>query len=51
MELKSQEESENVCEEEMRHVKSRNILPNVINLIVSYIRRVNKSGSMVSRII
>lgn len=38
-------------EEEMRSVKSRNILPNIINLIVSYIRRVNKSGRVVKRII
>lgn len=35
----------------MRLVKSRNILPNVINLVVSYIRRINKSGRMVNRII
>lgn len=32
-------------------VKSRNILPNVINLLVSYIRRINKSGKIVKKII
>lgn len=32
-------------------ISSRNLLPNIINMIVSYIRRINKSGKMVQRII
>lgn len=32
-------------------MKSRNILPNAINLILSFIRRVNKSGKIVKKMI
>jgi hypothetical protein len=35
----------------LKEVKSRNILPNAINLILSFIRRVNKSGKLVEKII
>jgi hypothetical protein len=32
-------------------VRNRNILPNIINLIVSYIRRINKSKKIVKKIL
>lgn len=35
----------------MKDVKSRNILPNAINLILSFIRRINKSGRIAKKII
>jgi len=36
---------------ELKTVRNRNILPNIINLIVSYIRRINKSKKIVKKIL
>jgi hypothetical protein len=49
-ELKSTQEKHSY-HDELKAVKSRNILPNITNLIVSYIRRINKSGKVTKKII
>ena len=38
-------------QEDIKYVKNRNILPNIINLIVSYISRINKSKKIVKKIL
>jgi hypothetical protein len=44
-------EVKNKEKETYTDVKNRNVLPNNLNLILSFIRRINKSGKYVERII